>query len=122
MPAYETEGFSPPAPVVRSLVRGPEGQVYQDVPLLLDSGVDVTVLPLHVANAVGAVALPSEVPILLFNAREYRLMQAELQVEFLRFRFRGHFLLGELEYGVVGRNILNLLVLTLDGPRQTWSA
>ena len=55
MPAYETEGFSPPAPVVRSLMRGPEGQVYQDVPLLLDSGVDVTVLPLHVANAVGAV-------------------------------------------------------------------
>jgi len=44
-------------------------------------------------------------------------MQAELQVEFLRFRFRGRFLLGESEYGVVGRNILNLLVLTLDGPR-----
>lgn len=74
MPAYEREGFSPPAPVVCSLVRGPEGRVYQDVPLLLDTGADVTVLPLHVANA------------------------------------------------VVGRNIPNLLVLTLDGPRQDWSA
>ena len=87
-----------------------------------DTGADVTVLPLRVANAVGAVALPSEVSILLFNARESRLMQAELQVEFLYFRFRGRFLLGESEYGVVGRNILNLLVLTLDGPRQVWSA
>ena len=26
------------------------------------------------------------------------------------------------EYGVLGRNILNLLLVTLDGPRLQWSA
>lgn len=122
MPGYEAEGFFPPAPVIRSLVRGPRGDEYRDVPLLIDTGADVTVLPIHVANAVGAVQHPSNVPILLFNTREITFLQAELQIEFLRFRFRGIFLLSESAYGIVGRNVLNYLVLTLDGPGQMWSA
>lgn len=122
MPVYEAGDFSPPAPVVRSLVRGPSGHIIDDVPLLLDTGADVSILPLHVAKAVEAVAVPSDVPILFFNLQAAALLQAELQIEFLRYRFRGTFLLGDSPYGVVGRNILNLLMLTLDGPRQVWSA
>ena len=44
-----------------------------------------------------------------------------MSASFLRYRFRGSFLVAEADYGVAGRNILNLPVLTLDGPRQTWS-
>jgi hypothetical protein len=42
-------------------------------------------------------------------------------VEFLDYRFRGQYLVTPGPYGILGRNILNVLVLTLDGPRLTWS-
>lgn len=38
------------------------------------------------------------------------------------YRFRGPFVVAESDYGLLGRNILNQLVCTLDGPGQVWSA
>jgi len=34
--------------------------------------------------------------------------------------FRGRFLMIDQNWGVVGRDILNLVSLLLDGPRLTW--
>jgi len=31
------------------------------------------------------------------------------------------FLLGPASYGILGRNVINHLILTLDGPRLLWS-
>lgn len=121
MPRYETEGFDPPAPVIRARVRGPSGVVRSDVPLLIDTGADVSLVPAAIATAVEAVARPSGTPIQLLTGREVLLDQADLAVEFLRYRFRGTFLLVDSSYGVVGRNVLNALALLLDGPRQEWS-
>lgn len=121
MPAYETTGFQPPAPVVRARVVGPAG-ARSRVPLMLDSGADVSVIPLETARAVGAVISRSTAPIQFLAGQEILLEQAELAVEFLRYRFRGAFLVVDSGYGIVGRNILNALALTLDGPRLEWSA
>lgn len=46
MPAYDGYLFSPPAPLAKVSLRNPEsGTVVSDVAMLLDTGVDVTLLP-----------------------------------------------------------------------------
>jgi len=44
-----------------------------------------------------------------------------LDLLFLQRAFRGRYLLIEAEHGIVGRDILNHVILLLDGPRQQWS-
>lgn len=120
MPAYETAGFQPPAPVIQAVVVGPAG-VRANVPLLLDSGADLSIVPRAAAGAVGARVGPSTVAIQFLVGQAMVVEQAELAVEFLRYRFRGAFLVVDSTHGVIGRNILNALALTLDGPRLEWS-
>jgi len=119
--AYEAGEFAPPAPVARAVVRGPAAEVQPDVPLLIDTGADVSVVPRSVVEAVGAPVRPADVPLRFLDGREVAGDVAELVVEFLRYRFEGAFVVADAPYGVLGRNILNLLVVRLDGPRQTWS-
>ncbi len=49
-------------------------------------------------------------------------MVADVSVEVGQYRFHGTFVVAEADYGILGRNILNLVLLTLDGPRLLWSA
>jgi hypothetical protein len=121
MPHYESEDFRLAAPVVRATVQGPTDVVVHDVRLLIDSGAEVSVVPLAVASAVGAVVRPSRLSIQFFTGIEASLQEADLTIEILHRRFRGTFLVAEASHGIVGRNILNRLVLTLDGPNQSWS-
>lgn len=122
MPAYEAGEFTPPAPVARVRVLGPAGDARDDIPLLIDTGADVSIIPRHVAAEVGAEIRASNVPLRFFDESEMDTAVATLTVELLRFRFQGQFVVADAPVGVLGRNILNLLVLTLDGPRQAWSA
>ena len=46
MPAYDSSSFTPPAPVDRVMLRNPDtGVSLEDIPMLLDSGADVTLIP-----------------------------------------------------------------------------
>lgn len=121
MPAYEAGGFDPPVPVVRATVRGPEGTVQNDVPMVIDTGADVSLIPLGVAQAVEAATQPSSAPIRFLEGEPISVPQADLCLEFLGYRFRGPFLLLDSTYGILGRNVLNLMIVTLDGPSLTWS-
>jgi hypothetical protein len=44
----------------------------------------------------------------------------ELQLIFLNKKFTGKFLVGELEIGILGRDILNHLTLLFDGKKLEW--
>ena len=122
MPMYEGGDFEPPAPVARVAVCGPTGQIRSDVPLLIDTGADVSAIPRSVANEVGAEIRPSTVAIRSYDGSETICDLATLSVELLEYRFQGSFVVADSDYGVVGRNILNLLMVNLNGPRQVWSA
>ena len=54
------------------------------------------------------------------TVRECHSVHAE--VVFMRGRFKGAFVVLDQEIGVLGRNILNHFVVTLDGPRLEWDA
>ncbi|TAK35891.1 MAG: hypothetical protein EPO21_04750 [Chloroflexota bacterium] len=121
MPTYEAGDFEPPAPVVRATIRGQNNKVLHGVPLLIDTGADISLIPLDVVDAVGGVTQPSETPIQFLDGEQINCLQSELTVEFLMYRFRGAFLTAECSYGILGRNILNLLHINLDGPNLSWS-
>jgi len=44
----------------------------------------------------------------------------ELHLIFLQKAFKGRFLLINETCGILGRDVLNYVVLTLDGPHLTW--
>lgn len=123
MPEYDATWFAPPAPLARVTLRNPDtAEVVTDVPMLLDTGADVTLVP-H--------AMVMQLKVSIMADRGYELTGFDggsslapivrLELLFLRRTFRGQFLLIEQEWGILGRNILNTLPLLLDGPRLTWA-
>ena len=120
MPAYESEGFDPPAPLARAVVVR-DGRSVIDVRMLLDTGADVSVIPRDVADELGASVRPSRIRLLTFSGTQSEAELADLAVEVGTFRFRGTFVISDASYGILGRNILNLLVVTLEGPRLMWT-
>ena len=122
MPSYDSTGFDPPAPVARVSVRNPgSGDAKAGVPMLIDTGADVTLLPLSVATELGIAAIPGKTYELIgFEGTACSALAAYAEVIFLDRRFRGKFLLIDQEIGIIGRNILNSVSLQFDGPRLKW--
>ncbi|WP_423225105.1 hypothetical protein [Candidatus Amarolinea aalborgensis] len=122
MPAYHTGSFDPPAPVgVASFVNlGNERQI-DNVPMLLDTGADVSFVPESVRQAVEAEKQETAYEIEYLEGRTPSLLASVyLQMKWQGLKFTGSYLVTTASYGVIGRNILNRLVLVLDGPSQQW--
>ena len=120
MQAYDASRFDPPAPLALVTVKSDElGIVIQDVPMLLDTGADVSLLPAaHVARLVAADAKRYELE--AFNGSRSTAPAVTAELLLLGKSFRGQFLLVENWHGVLGRNVLNNLSLLFDGPSKTW--
>ena len=91
--------------------------------MLLDTGADVTLLPLSVAAELGIAGDPGKTyqPI-GFEGSAYTAVAAYAELVFLDRKFRGQFLPIDQESGIIGRNILNSVSLLFDGPRLNWSS
>ena len=122
MPVYDANLFDPPAPLARVDLSNPQNaDSLTDVPMLLDSGADVTLIPATSAAQIGLTANADEVYELMgFDGRTSQAAVVRLEMRFLNRTFRGRFLLIEQEWGVIGRDILNLIPLLLDGPNLSW--
>jgi hypothetical protein len=122
MPAYDVILFSPPAPLERVTLRNPaDGGTMSDVPMLLDSGADVTLVPRGCVVRLGAaIGLNKGYELRGFGGNTSLVQAVELHMVFLGRTFRGRFLLTEEPWGILGRNVLNCLSLVLDGPHLTW--
>ena len=122
MPAYDTIRFEPPAPLANVVLRNQEtGATWNDVPMLLDTGADLTLVPQDVLARLGIQPDPTrQFGLRGFDGSTSFAQIVQLELIFLGKRFRGPYLLIEQEYGIIGRNILNSVRLVLDGPLQTW--
>lgn len=122
MPAYDATLFDPPAPLARVSLRNLQNaDTVSDVPMLLDSGADVTLIPSTSANELGLTADADMIYELMgFDGSTSLASVVQLEMLFLNKTFRGRFLLIDQDWGVLGRDILNLVSLLLDGPNLIW--
>ncbi len=122
MPAYDTS-INPPAPVANVTLRNPaNGAIVADVPMLLDSGADVTLIPeLAISELAAGVEVGQDYELEGFDGTRSLAAAAQLHMVFLARTFKGRFLVTPQAQGVLGRNVLNHVSLLLDGPRLTWS-
>ncbi|MBS1809792.1 MAG: hypothetical protein JST84_16645 [Acidobacteria bacterium] len=122
MPEYDSALFSPPAPVAKAMLRNPDtGVTLADIPMLIDSGADVTLLPMPSVNILGIIPDVNQTFELTgFDGNRSAAQAVRADLIFQRKTFKGNFLLINQEVGYIGRDILNHLSLTLDGPRLVW--
>ena len=122
MPDYDAKQFTPPAPLARVTVRTRDhAKTVSDVPMLIDSGADATLIPQTCADRLGLRGEPQEDFVLIgFDGSTSPAKVVDAEVLFLGRTFRGEFPVIDDEVGILGRNVLNRLSLVLDGPRLNW--
>jgi hypothetical protein len=122
MTPYDNSGFVPPAPLARVHLRNPEtGAEVAEVPMLLDTGADVSLVPRSHVVQLGVQSEPNRhYELLGFDQTVSTALVVRLELRFLGGKFRGQFLLIEQDWGIIGRNILNQVIVLLDGPRLMW--
>lgn len=122
MPIYDSVLFAPPAPLARVTLRDPTSDsLVSDVPMLLDTGADVTLIPRSSVNQLGTIISPEEgYELMGFDGSTSVAEAVLLNLELLGKTFKGKFLLVDQEWGLMGRDVLNHLSLLFDGPRSRW--
>ncbi len=121
MPAYDDRGFTLAAPVARVVLRHPDsGKSLADIPMLIDSGADATLLPRSAVASLGIMGTGERYDVVAFDGTPHESEAVLAVLVFLGKTFRGRFLQVESEVGVIGRNVLNRVRLLLDGPALNW--
>jgi len=120
MPGYEAARFDPPAPLAQVTVKSEQlGIVIRDVPMLLDTGADVSLLPRSQVAALAS-ADAKQYELEAFDGTTSTAPAVTVELQFLDKSFRGQFLLIDGWHGILGRNVLNNLSVLFDGPSQKW--
>lgn len=119
MRSYD-DSFDPPAPVafVR-LIHPQTGATVEDVPMIIDSGADITVLPESATARLG-VEVVDEVLTKVFDGSIVPSKVVEVDLKLGKSHFPGRYLLAPCEAGLLGRDVLNGLVVELNGPALFW--
>src|SRR5262249_25275057 len=108
MPTYDDHFFTPPAPLARVTLRNSgDGKRVSEVPMLIDSGADVTLIPHQSVAALGTIIEPNiGYEVMRFDGSKSIVQVVSLDLLFLKRTFRGRFLVSNQEWGVIGRDIL----------------
>jgi predicted aspartyl protease len=122
MPDYDSENYDPPAPVAYVTLRNPvTGVSLSDVPMLIDTGADATLLPREYVEKLGVEPDESTLyEVQGFDSEIRFAKMVKLELYLLGRKFAGQFLLLNQPMGILGRNILNSIPILLDGPRSKW--
>lgn len=122
MPVYDSNLFAPPAPVaIISLRDLGSGNTVNDVPMLIDSGADITLVPQTTIDRL-QLDIDSNASYGLkgFDGQRSVAKAVQLDLTFLRRTVRGRFLVIDSVSGILGRDVMNHFAVLLDGPRLNW--
>lgn len=120
---YDGQSYQPPAPVAFLTLRTLDGrdQTLSNVPVLIDTGADVTLLPRWAVEQLGLIPLADgSVKLAWFDGSIRSIDSVELEASFHGGRFQGRYALIDQPHGIVGRNRLNHFRLLFDGPARSW--
>src|SRR5215216_298286 len=107
MHPYDAAQFDPPAPLALVTIKSLELDIeIHDVPMLLDTGADVSLLPRARFEKVAA-ADAKQYELQAFDGTKSVAQAVVVEMLFLNKSLRGQFLLIDGPYGILGRNILN---------------
>ncbi len=122
MPAYDSNLFDPPAPVAVVGIRDPgSGNTVPDVPMLIDSGSDITLLPRTSIDELQLEIDPNAgYELQGFDGRSTVAQAVTLDLLFVNRTFRGKYVIVNSNMGILGRDVLNHLAILLDGPHRSW--
>ena len=122
MAAYDSDLFDPPAPLAHITLRAIQTRkIITDVPMLIDSGSDLTLIPeASVAELGPNLESDKRVELQGFDGRVTAARSVELDLIFLGITFRGRLAVVDSPVGVLGRNVLNRFAISLDGPNLNW--
>lgn len=124
MPRYDRDHFEPPAAVALVSVKNPKTNAHvESFPMLLDTGADISVLPPGLAASLALeVQAGHAIETEGYDGRRSTLRVVSATLEFERIIFNAEFVLLDHDQpaGILGRNILNLLHLQLNGPANEW--
>jgi hypothetical protein len=122
MPTYDSTQFDPPAPLARVTLRTlNNSNIVTDVPMLIDSGADLTLIPARFIEDLKLEVDQSEsYEVQGFDGNRSVAASVQLELVFLRRSFRGRFLLVNSPSGILGRNVINHFAILLDGPELSW--
>ena len=106
MPSYDGVLFRPPAPLASVALRDPSsGRIAFDVPMLIDSGADVTLLQRPSLEVLGLnLDAGEQYELTAFDGTTSIARAVCVHLTFLRRTFRGQFLLIDQECGILGRD------------------
>lgn len=123
MNSYDALRHDPPAPVAQVTLRNTNNSAATaECILLLDTGADVTLLPRSAVARIGVKPESgSQYQLTGFDGSTTFASVAVADMIFLNRVYRGKYLLIEQEEGVLGRDVLNHLLILLNGPKQEWS-
>ncbi len=115
---YDSDGFDPPAPVFEAVLRLRK-EVQQTVLMQVDSGADLSCIPERIVPSSGPLRYG------LTYVAGYEGEVAAKKTVFISIRF-GEYRFDNIEVlpisgriGLIGRDLLNSLEVTLDGPNRT---
>lgn len=114
--------YSPPAPTVNIKLRNPANlEPIFDVPMLLDTGADLTLVPRVYCDIIGAnVSQTQFLDLEGFDGATSRGYYVHLDLIFLNRVYRGNYLTYDQPEGILGRDILNKFSIVFDGPNLNW--
>ncbi len=117
-----SETYDPPAPLANIKLRNPKSlEIIADVPMLLDTGSDITLLPKSFCEKIKAEISDTKfLELEGFNESTSIAFYVYIEFIFLNKLFRGNFLVYEQDEGIIGRYILNEFSILFDGVNLEW--
>ncbi|HXI61510.1 MAG TPA: retropepsin-like aspartic protease [Pyrinomonadaceae bacterium] len=122
MPTYDDNRFEPPAPVARVSLRNPEShEAISDIPMLIDTGADMTFIPKAAVVKLNLQFASGEgYKLRAFDGSSSMSKAVKADMLFLGRTVKGRYLVRDAEIGILGRDVLNHFVILLDGPESKW--
>lgn len=116
--------YVPPAPVAQIKLRNPQTlRVVANVPMLLDTGSDITLLPKKFCEQIGVEVSETDfLELVGFNEAISAAFYARVEFSFSRRLFRGKYLVYDQDEGIIGRDVLNEFRIVFDGVNLKWNA
>jgi len=122
MPAYDSDLFDPPAPVALVSIRDPgSGNTVHDVPMLIDSGSDITLIPRTSIDELELEIDPNAgYELQGFDGHSTVAQAVTVDLIFVKRTLRGKYVIVNSDMGILGRDVLNHVAILLDGPQLSW--